>query len=390
VASKRPYGTGSLTETPKGSGKWLYKVDRGTDPLTGRRRRVSFRFEARSPKEANLRANRFLAELETSTPLGSRATVDQLLAEFMRFSRSRGRSPTTLREYQRIIDAVLGPSIGSIAIDELTPHDLDSAYVAAMEGAKPVSPSSVRRYHSLISAALNQAVKWGWLEKNPASRVTLPEISSRRPQIPTREEVRALISACRVRNERLGMLVLVAAVTGCRRGEIAALRWTDLTDEVLTIRASAFDVGNEHGVKATKTGKERVVMVDPLLMQAFGSWRARCENEAGSFGVSLSPDSFIFSARLDGARPVNVHTVSSGIRIVADSIGLRHVHIHSLRHFAATELLGSGMNVRDTADRLGHADPSVTLRTYAHATTERQRQAALIGGRILEGLDEED
>lgn len=145
MASKRPYGTGSLTEGPKGSGKWLYKIDRGRDPLTGRRRRVSFRFEAKSPKEANLRANQFLADLEASAPLGSRATVDQLLVEFMRFSRSRGRSPTTLREYQRIIDRVLRPRIGSIPIAELTPHDLDTVYVEAMQGVKPVSASSVRR-----------------------------------------------------------------------------------------------------------------------------------------------------------------------------------------------------------------------------------------------------
>lgn len=238
-----------------------------------------------------------------------------------------------------------------------------------------------------MAAALNQAVKWGWLERSPASRVTLPDVASRRPQIPTSQEVQALIAACRTRSERLGMFVLVAAVTGCRRGEIAALRWADLVGDGLKIRASAFDVGDEHGVKATKTGKERVVIVDPLLRGALDAWHARCVEMASAFGVTLSPDSFIFSARPDGARPVNVHTVSSGLRLAADSIGLRHVHMHSLRHFAATELLGSGLNARDTADRLGHADPSVTLRTYTHATIERQRLAAVIGGRILEGLD---
>ena len=367
MAPKRPYGTGSLTESPKGSGRWLYKVDRGTDPLTGRRRRVGFRFEAKSPKEANLRANQILADLETEKPLGSRATVEQLLAEFMRFSRARGRSPTTLREYQRIVDSVLLPSIGSISIGELTPHDLDSLYVNAMKGSKPVSASSVRRYHSLVSAALNQAVRWGWLEKSPAARVTLPDSTGRRLQIPTSEEVRALISACTMKDERLGMFVLVAAVTGCRRGEIAALRWTDLSDDVLTVRASAFDVGNEHGIKTTKTGRERLVVVDPLLMQALDSWHSRCNEGARSFGVALGPDSFIFSARPDGARPVNVHTISSGTRIVADSIGLPHVHLHSLRHFAATELAW----IRHECPR--HGRPSRTRRSLGHPSDLRAR-----------------
>ena len=57
-------------------------------------------------------------------------------------------------------------------------------------------------------------------------------------------------------------------------------------------------------------------------------------------------------------------------------LALRHVHLHSLRHFAATELLAAGVNPRDAANRLGHADPLLTLRVYAHASDERQRDAA--------------
>lgn len=65
-----------------------------------------------------------------------------------------------------------------------------------------------------------------------------------------------------------------------------------------------------------------------------------------------------------------------------------HVHLHSLRHFAATELIGSGVNPRDAADLLGHADPSRTLRVYAHATTDRQHlAAAALGEAIRSTLD---
>jgi integrase len=55
-----------------------------------------------------------------------------------------------------------------------------------------------------------------------------------------------------------------------------------------------------------------------------------------------------------------------------------HVHLHSLRHFAATEMLSAGIDPRNAAEVLGHANPSLTLSLYGHPTNERQRQAAVV------------
>ena len=60
------------------------------------------------------------------------------------------------------------------------------------------------------------------------------------------------------------------------------------------------------------------------------------------------------------------------------------IHFHTLRHFAATQLIVSGVDPRTAANRLGHANPSLTLRVYSHATSESERQAAEVGARILE------
>jgi integrase len=59
------------------------------------------------------------------------------------------------------------------------------------------------------------------------------------------------------------------------------------------------------------------------------------------------------------------------------------VHLHSLRHFAATEMLAAGIDPRNAAEVLGHANPSLTLSLYGHATNERQRQAAEVLGRAF-------
>jgi integrase len=68
---------------------------------------------------------------------------------------------------------------------------------------------------------------------------------------------------------------------------------------------------------------------------------------------------------------------------LAHEIGV-HTRFHDLRHFAATQAIAAGIDVRTVAGRLGHADPSITLRVYSHVLAERDRAAAaLLGGLVL-------
>jgi len=100
---------------------------------------------------------------------------------------------------------------------------------------------------------------------------------------------------------------------------------------------------------------------------------------------NLTPESFVLSSQPDGSRFVNLDAVSRKVRKVADQLGMKSVHLHSLRHFAATELLAGGVSPHDAAEMLGHADPSLTLRVYAHASTERQKAAAGILASVIKG-----
>jgi integrase len=59
------------------------------------------------------------------------------------------------------------------------------------------------------------------------------------------------------------------------------------------------------------------------------------------------------------------------------------VRLQDLRHFTATQLVGAGVDVRTVAGRLGHTDPSLTLRVYSHVIEERDRAAASILGNVL-------
>lgn len=386
MATKRPYGSGYLVETEEGSNKWRLRVELGLDPVTGKRRRRMWTFEAKGQKMANRMANQLLNELEEAEPSGSRMTVSHFFNEFMIFSEARGRAPTTLHHYRLAFDGFFATAIGHVPLEDLTTHHLDSLYSAAMTREKPLSPASIKKYHAVISAALNQAVKWKWVTSNPALHVTLPTAKKHELKVPTPDEVRQLIIAAQERSDLLGMFVLLAAVTGCRRGELAALRWRHLEGDTLVVKSSAYAVGGIRGVKSTKSGRERRVVIDESLLQLLTQWKTRCEELARSFDVDYFDNAFIFSARPDGASPINVDTISTSFVRIARACGLPHVHLHSLRHFAATELISSGIDPRAAATRLGHANPTLTLQTYAHATNERQRHAATVGSRVLEGL----
>ena len=381
MASRRTYGTGSLVERPTGSGRWMFRYIEGEDPVTGKVLRRSITIEAKSKTAAQSIARKVLAELGAKS-VETTKTINYLLSEWMSFQSSRNRSPTTLSGYQSLIDHHISPAIGVVKISDLTAHHLDSLYVKCSQEGR--GPRTVRNIHRVISAALNQGVRWGWLQNSPAFKATLPEAAPLKIDAPSPEQARQLIAACQAKSELLGAFVFLAAVTGCRRGEVAALRWSSLQNGLFIVSESAYSVKGDTGIKTTKSGRERAVHLDQTVLDWLSFWRSRCEDTAKEWGVELAPNGFILSSLPDGSKFVNLDTMSRDVRKVANQLGMKTIHLHSLRHFAATELLAAGISPRDAAEMLGHADPSLTLRVYAHATTERQKDAAGVLARAVQ------
>jgi len=92
---------------------------------------------------------------------------------------------------------------------------------------------------------------------------------------------------------------------------------------------------------------------------------------------------FLFSDELDGSRPWVPHSVTERFIVLRNRAALPGVRLHDLRHFTATQLIGAGVDVRTVAGRLGHSDPSLTLRVYSHVIEERDRAAAAVMGSVL-------
>jgi integrase len=370
----------------KGPDRWQVRVSLGRDPVTGH-----YRYLHRDVRGGKREARRVATQLAAEVDRGghqhpNRYTVAELLEAWITHIEAQGRAPSTLSRYRSAMRANIVPALGTVTIDKLGPAQLDMFYAALAKGG--LSPLTVRKCHAMLSAALNQAFKWGWIDRNPADRASPPGIRQKEIIPPTAEEIRLLLDACEQSNPDLGTLIYVALTTACRRGELCGLQWgdVDLDRATLVVARSISDASCEVTVKGTKTHQTRRIALDPSTVEVLRRQRARAKERARMAGLQMGPKSYVWSQDLDGSIPYRPDRVTGAFIGLRDRLGLRHLTFHGLRHFAATTLAGSGMGVRTIAGRLGHANPSVTLRTYAHFLDVADREAAAALGEVVAAL----
>jgi integrase len=174
-----------------------------------------------------------IAELSRGNAATGAETVGDLLERFLDDAQSKGRSPTTLREYKRIADKVLGPVLGRIKLSRLTIYDLDQLY--AKLTAKGLKATTIRRVHALIGVALHQGVRWELVNRNVSLQANPPALHASEIIAPDPEE-RRVMQAAEAIDPTLGALPVLAALTGARRGELCGLRWADIDWEAGSLR----------------------------------------------------------------------------------------------------------------------------------------------------------
>jgi len=370
-------------------GVWQVRVCAGRDPLTRRWRYIT-RTVRGGKREAQRAAAELVAEIERGLAPTVRGTVAQLLDQWMAHVEAQGRSPSTLMANRSCIRANIVPALGHLQLSELRAADIDALYARLL--AKGLSTLTVRKCHAILSASCRQAVRWGWLDRSPVERATPPSTIGREVVPPTIGEVRTLIRAAEGTNPDLATLIYVAATTGCRRGELCGLRWSDidLEDETVVIRRAIGDADGKTYVKGTKTHQARRIALDPSTVEVLRRHRAAVVKRAEEAGVELGSDAYVWSQHLDASAPYRPDRVTGSFRNLTRRLGLGHVTFHALRHFSATSLAGTGVAVRTIAGRLGHANPNLTLRTYAHFLEVADRDAARALHAVTSQLDAQD
>lgn len=195
--------------------------------------------------------------------------------------------------------------------------------------------------------------------------------------------------AAEERDPRLAALLVLGALSGMRRGVLCGLRWCDIDFDRsrMTIVRSVICIPSGTQVKSTKTDRDRTVALDDVASSLLKRHRAQAEKWAIQADGSLPDNAYVFSPAVDGSAPFNPDSVTGFFDRVREKLGLTSIRLHDLRHFTATQLIGQGVDVRTVAGRLGHSDPSVTLRIYSDVIEERDRAAASIMGSLVGGSE---
>jgi len=310
-------------------------------------------------------------------------TLDDFLDRWLEHLESIGRSPVYVRECRYKKDTLIKPDLGGLRLSRLTTRHIDALYSKLTK--RGLKPRTVRTVHAILSSSLHQAEKWGVVDHSVARQATPPAVHAEQAAVPNPAEVRRILDVAEEVEPALAVLLLVAALTGARRGELCALRWSDLDLEarVLTIGRSVYETaGGGWAEKATKTHQARRVGLDSLGVTVLRKYRKDADKIATKLGLTIPADAFLFSRSPIGSEPYRPDHVSKFTARIAKAAGVE-THLHALRHFSATQAIGAGFDARTVASRLGHADPSITLRVYSHAIEQRDQELATALGRTL-------
>lgn len=291
------------------------QVDTGVDPLEGR-----------------------ISEREAPTV---RALFDQYEEEHLPTKALRSAADDRAMWKNDIL-----PALGAKKVADLRPQDCDALHRCISQ----TRPTRANRVNEVLRKALNLAIRWGWIERNPASGVRRnPE--PKRHRYLGREEVGRLIDALNKHSERTSSdAVLFMLLTGCRKSEALKATW------------SQFDLPNRVWTKPSAETKQRREHRVPYSSAAAAILKCRLSKTAGPH---------VFAGNTGAA----LQDVRRTWAAVCKSADLRSVRLHDLRHTFASLVASSGQSLMVVGELLGHSTPQTTKR-YAHLYDDALRSAA--------------
>jgi integrase len=359
-------------------GRWAIILD-VCDPLTGRRRRKWHSF-AGTKTAAKAECTRLIHELNTGTYIvPSRATLAAYLEVWLADIKGRV-TPKTHQRYSELARKNIVPLLGETLLKDLQPAAISHAYARLLESGHRkgggLAAGTVRHCHRLLKQALAQAVRWGgdWaINRNPCDAVRPPKAAPEKMHVHDVAQTVELLEA--VRPNRLYPAILLAALCGLRRGEIAALRWgqVDLNAGSISIMESAEQVRTVVRYKEPKTGRARTVALSSMVVEELRQHRLRQAEELLRLGIKVTDETFVI-ARADG-QPLQPDSITQEWKRLVAKTGLPRIRFHDLRHSHATHMLLSGVHPKIASERLGHSKVGITLDLYSHVLPGMQEDA---------------
>ena len=308
--------------------------------------------------------------------------MDKWLDEYMIFSLREN----TVHGYRNMIEHQIKRFIGDKPLTSLTTADIQKFYskIKKQGRAKPhpihgteLSDSMVRSVHLLLHEALDVAVRERLIVRNPTKGTTIPKKNYAEKQVLNDEQLDKFMEIIK-QEPYWHDFFYVEIMTGLRRGEICGIKWSDINfDEgTLSIKRS---VGRMQGVGVvvgeTKTGAGvRKIIMPPSVKALLEKKRTEAINE------------WVFPHYTNPSEPLHPDSAYNKLKTLLKNADLPLIRFHDLRHTFATHAMKGGVDAKTLSGLLGHTDASFTLDTYTHVTSDMQRNASAVVGRMMQNF----
>jgi integrase len=362
MKGKRRRATGHIRQRGKQSYELKFVAenpatgDRGTQYVTVRG----------SKEDAHKRLRALLAAVDNNTFVEpSKTTLSAFVSDRIdQWEASGDISPRTAARYRELLNNQIKPHIGERLVQKLKPLDIEGWHTALRQTG--LAARTIGHAHRVVGKALRDAERNEVIQRNVAKTIKAPKVTERQMIIAT--DIPSLVE--RLRGTRLQVPAMIALFTGMRLGEILALRWSriDLDGRGFIQVVEAIEYTKAHGVRfkqpKSAAGRRNITLA-AILIECLREYRRAQLELRMQLGVGRIPDEALLFTDFNG-NPLSPNSVSSSWSHVAASAGIQDVTFHALRHTHASQLIDRGVDIVTISKRLGHADPSITLKVYAH------------------------
>lgn len=344
-------------------------------------------------KTARKKAEAFAATFEKECREGiisdSRKKFEEYAEYVISLKEERGCKHGTA-DFYRTAGKRVYPYIGHLQIKDIRPEHLNRLYSAllkdgAKKGGGKLSTLTVRGFHRFISMVLEYAVKEGLTPFAASSRVDLPKIERKTPTYYQPEELKRILQAAEQEPIKWRTMIYLLAVSGCRRGELLGLKWSEIDFEKNQIHICNSvlyrqDIGVYEDTPKTEKSDRRISIPKETMERLKEYRRWQLENRL-RFGADYENRDFVFAQ--DNGKPIHPDSFTTWCLKFGKRHDLPRIKPHAFRHSAASVLYYGGMDSVSISRRLGHAQVSTTADIYAHVIEEADRRSADIMAEML-------
>ncbi len=358
----------AIYEIVKGK-KYKIVIEAGTDPATGKRKRITRNVSGRK-REAEMLELDIERQLERGTYIAPRqTTLRSWLDTWMEDYKKHELRRTTFEVYKILIDAHIVPALGGATIQGLRPENIQKLYNDKL--SEGLSPKSIRHIHTVLRGALRQAMKNRLISYDVSESVTLPALKKGQARALTLKEQAKLLAAAEC--DPLYPAFILLMTTGLRRGELLGLRWrnVNLPKKYLEIEETFVPVkgGAVYQQPKTEKSKGKVPLIKPAV-ECLKKHRQQMLAE-GLF----DKDRPVFCNDTGG--PIMPRSFNHRYERLREKAGIsKDVTVHSLRHTFATRLIERGVSMKEVQELLRHEEMSTTADIYSHVSEDLKRAAA--------------